>query len=167
LYSKFCEATSGLMRLLQPFPSSAQISPQAPPMYGARSKADFSSSQSIRNFRVTQNFNGILPFHKWYKLVPLGRVPTSNRMHTLGFKRGANALKNHLWEFSFFAFFSLRQKTIWIGTLPLSEPNILPVSLSTMTCEVYSYMCAVTARPTTSVFAIPSCFVNDVRFVKQ
>lgn len=79
-----------------------------------------------------------LPFHKWYKLVPLGLVPTSSKIHTLGFNKGAKALKNHLCELSFLAFFSLRQNMIWIGTLPLSEPKILPVSLSTMTCEVYS-----------------------------
>jgi hypothetical protein len=115
LYSKFCEATSGLRRFLPHFPFIALISPQAPATLESVSKA----------------------FHRWYSAVPAGRVPTSSRMHTFGLRALPKALKNQRCELSFFWFFSLRQKIIWQGTMPFSAPLNLR-SESSDTCVVYS-----------------------------
>src|SRR4051812_24657487 len=122
LYSKFCDATSGLNRLTPHLPFMALISPQAPATFESVSNA----------------------FQRWYSDVPPGLVPTSNRIHTFGFSALPNALKNHRCEFSFFWFFSLRQKIIWHGTMPFSAPLNLR-SESSDTCVVYSYTWACTA----------------------
>jgi len=119
LYSKFWLATSGLSRFTPHLPFIALISPQAPATFESVSNA----------------------FHRWYRLLPPGRVPTSSRMHTLGFSALPKALKNHRWEFSLRWLRSLRQKIIWHGTMPFSAPLNLR-SASRLTCVVYSYTCA-------------------------
>lgn len=115
LYSKFCDATSGLSRLPPKRPFMALISPQAPATLESVSKA----------------------FHRWYSELVPGRVPTSSRMHTFGFRALPKALKNQRCELSLRWFFSLRQKINWHGTMPFSAPLNLR-SESRLTCVVYS-----------------------------
>src|SRR3954454_3014591 len=91
LYSKFCEATSGLNSPSHPLPFPALISPHAPATLESVSKA----------------------FQRWYSELFPGLVPTSSKMQILGVSARPNALKNQRCEFSFFWLFSLRQKIIW------------------------------------------------------
>lgn len=86
LYSKFCPATIGFHKFFHHGPKSAQISPQAPPQLGFLSKA----------------------LKRACKDLGVGTVPTSRRTQTFGFRTEPKALKNHRWELSFFALFSLR-----------------------------------------------------------
>ena len=110
-----------------------------------------------------------LHFHSSYIEVPVGFVPTSRRMQTLGWIRGPKALKNHRWLFNFFLFCSLRQKIICTGhepadTSPAAVTTTWEVYLNnarwTITIQgsekAYSNMCAVTSLPPTESFAIPS-----------
>src|SRR4051794_15275967 len=90
LYSKFCDATRGVRRFAPSRPFIALISPQAPATFESVSNA----------------------FHRWYRELPVGLVPTSRRIHTLGLRALPKALKNHRCELSLREFFSLRQKII-------------------------------------------------------
>src|SRR5271154_3431305 len=100
LYSKFCAATRGFNSAFHALPFMALISPHAPPTLELWSKA----------------------FQRWYIDFPPGRVPTSSKTHTFGFRRGEKALKNQRWLLSFLAFFSFRQNKTCTGTMPFSAP---------------------------------------------
>ena len=114
LYSKFCAATSGLIRFL-PCSSMALISPHAPPHMGSRSKA----------------------FHRSYTLLRPGRVPASISTQMFGCSTSPKAWKNQRCELIFFWFFSFKQNSTCTGVVPFLTCTT-PLRISSVICVVYS-----------------------------